>query len=345
MSSRILSRNIYAGSFGIVTDGDAVTNYGDQPSSGDAIQWVRLAEDGLTEAANSVLIDDLSGSGSGVEGARFVASNSAAGSIRLAATFVEMGAVLAWALGGTPSTSGAGPYTHTYPIGINSPWRSAFSRYTAADGTGLQDEWRCLQVDSATIDFGADAVAYATLNVTGAAALRSSVYQLGVAATETPAAATMVAAAPILGSLSGALSWGGNTIAARSASFSITRPLDRATDFGNAIPGEGVLSGPIVVSLSVTRAADEADTATLRAALMAGTSGDLSLAFTAGTKTFTIYLENAVVISRSGPRSSGGALVETLEFRAQALETADYGAKVVIVNAASAAVTTNGTMA
>jgi len=343
--ARILSRSIYAGSVGIVTAGASTTTYGDQPSTSDAIQWVRAAEVSITEAANSLLVDDLAGSGSGVEGARFVASNSAAGSIRLAASFVEMGAVLAWALGGTPATTGAGPYTHTYPIGINSPWRSVFTRYTAADATGLQDEWRCLQVDSMTLDLGADAIAYATLNVTGAAALRSSVYQLGVGATETPAAATMVAAAPIIGSLSGVLSWGGNSIAARTASLTITRHLDRAVDFGAAIPGEGVLSGPISVALSVTRAADESDTATLRAALMAGTSGDLTLAFTAGTKTFTIYLENSVVVSRSAPFTAGGALVETLEFRAQALETADYGAKIVIVNAASAAVTNNGTMA
>jgi hypothetical protein len=343
--ARILSRSIYAGSFGLVTNGTSVSTYGDLPASGDTIQWNRIAEISITEAANSLLIDDLAGSGSGVEGARFVASNSAAGAIRLPITFVESGAVLAWALGGTPSSTGSGPYTHTYPIGINSPWRSAFMRFTAADATGLQDEWRCLQVDSMSIDFGADAVAYATLNVTGAAAVRSSVFQLGVASTETPAAATMVAAKPVLGSLSGVLSWGGNSIAARTASLSITRPLDRAADFGSAIPGEGVLSGPIAVSLTVTRAADEADTNTLRAALMAGTAGDLSLQFTAGSATLTIYLENAVPVSYSGPQSSGGALVETLEFRAQALETADYGAKIVVVNAASAAVTTNGTMA
>lgn len=343
--SRILSRSTYDGSLGLVIDGASVSTYGTQPSSGDAIQWLRVAEVSITPAANSLLVDDLAGSGSGVEGARFVASNSASGSIRLASTFVEFGAVLAWALGGTPATTGSGPYTHTYPVGIESPWRSAFVCYTAADGTDLQDEFRCLQVDSLTLDFGADAIAYATLAVTGATAVRSTVYQLTVAATETPAAATMVAAAPVLGSLSGTLSWGGNTIAARTASMTITRPLDRATDFGNAIPGEGVLSGPVSVSLTVTRAADEADTSTLQAAMMAGTAADLSLAFTAGTKTLTIYLENAVVISHSAPRTAGGALVETLEFRAQALETADYGAKVVIVNAASAAVTSNGTMA
>ena len=323
--SRILSRSIYAGSFGLVTDGASTTTYGSQPSSADAIQWVRAAEVSITEAANSLLVDDLAGSGSGVEGARFVASNSAAGSIRLAATFVERGALLAWALGGTPASTGSGPYTHTYPVGLESPWRSAFTRYTAADGTGLQDEWRCLQVDSFTLDLGADAIAYATLAVTGAAAVRSTVYQLG--------------------SLSGVLTLGANSIAARTASLTVTRPLDRAVDFGDAIPGEGVLSGPVSVSLSVTRAADEADSATLRAALMAGTSADLALTFTSGTKTFTITLENAVVISRSAPFTSGGALVETLEFRAQALETSDFGAKIVIVNAASAAVTTNGTMA
>jgi hypothetical protein len=343
--SRILSRSIGAGSLGLVIDGASTTTYGTQPSSGDNIQWLRVGEVSITEQANSLLVDDLAGTGSGVEGARFVSSNSASGSIRGAATLVESGAVFAWALGGTPASTGAGPYTHTYPVGVDSPWRSAFMVYGAADGDGLQDEWRCLQLDSITIDFGADAIAYFTANVTGAAASRSSTYQLGVAATETPAAATMAAAEPILGSLSGALSWGGNTIAARTASLTVTRPLDRATDFGAAIPGEGVLSGPIVVELSVTRAADEADSAIIRAALMAGTSGDLSLGFTTGTKSLTVYLENAVIISRSAPFTSGGALVETVVFRAQALGLGDYGAKIVVVNAASAAVTSNGTMA
>ena len=343
--SRILSRSIGAGSLGLVIDGASTTTYGTQPSSGDNIQWLRVGEVSITEQANSLLVDDLAGTGSGVEGARFVSSNSASGSIRGAATLVESGAAFAWALGGTPASTGAGPYTHTYPVGVDSPWRSAFMVYGAADGDGLQDEWRCLQLDSITIDFGADAIAYFTANVTGAAASRSSTYQLGVAATETPAAATMAAAEPILGSLSGALSWGGNTIAARTASLTVTRPLDRATDFGAAIPGEGVLSSPIGVELSVTRAADLADSAIIRAALMAGTSGDLSLGFTTGTKSLTVYLENAVIISRSAPFTSGGALVETVVFRAQALGLGDYGAKIVVVNAASAAVTSNGTMA
>ena len=343
--SHILSRSIGAGSAGLVTNGTSTSTYGDQPSSGDAIQWLRVGEFGIGEAVNSLVVDDLAGTGSGIEGARFVSGNSATGSIRGAATLLQSGAVFAWALGGTPATTGAGPYTHTYPVGVNSPYRSMFFVYSAADGTSLQSEFRCLQVDSFTLEFGADAIAYWTANVTGAAALRSSVYQLGVAATETPAAATMVAAKPILGSLSGALDWGGNTLAARSATLTVTRPLDRAADFGVAIPGEGVLSGPIVVELSVTRAADEADTATLRAALLSGTAAVASIAFTSGTNSLTVYLQNAVVTSYSAPFSSGGALVETITFRAQALAAGEYGCKLVVVNSASSAVTSTGTMA
>lgn len=343
--SRILSRSIGAGSLGLVIAGASTTAYGTQPSSGDAIQWLRIAEFGVGEAVLSLVVDDLAGTGSGIEGARFVSGNSATGSIRGAATLLQSGAVFAWALGGTPATTGAGPYTHTYPVGIDSPYRSVFFAYGAADGTGLQSEFRCLQIDSFTMEFGADSIAYFTINSTGAAAVRSGVAQLGIAATETPAAATMVAAKPILGSLSGALDWGGNTLAARSATLTVTRPLDRAADFGSAIPGEGVLSGPIVVELSVTRAADEADTATLRAALMSGAAAVASIAFTSGASSLTVSLQNAVVISYSAPFTTGGALVETIVFRAQALATGEYGAKIVVVNAASAAVTSTGTMA
>lgn len=343
--SKILSRNINAGSVGIVADGGSTTTYGTLPTTSDNIAWLRVAEVGLQEAVTSVVVDDLSGSGSGVEGARFVTAREVAGSMRLALTHEGIGAVLAWTLGGTTSSTGAGPYTHTYPTGIATPYRSLVHVYTAADGTSLQSEFAGLQVESLSLAIEAGGIAYATINARGFVASRSSTYQLGVAATQTPAADAYGTSIPVLGRTGSVLSYGGNSVACRSLTLSLTRPLDRAVDFGGDYPAEGVLSGPISVTLEVTRAADEDDTATLRAALMAGSAADLSISFTSGTKVVYIELSDAVVTAYGAPFSSGGALVETVTFTAQALTTGDYGFRFRVTNAASSAVTTNGTWA
>jgi hypothetical protein len=343
--SKILSRNINAGSVGIVADGGSTTTYGTLPTTSDNVAWLRVAEVGLQEAVTSVVVDDLSGSGSGVEGARYVTAREVAGSMRLAITHEGIGAVLAWTLGGTTSSTGAGPYTHTYPTGINTPFRSLVHVYTAADGTSLQSEFAGLQVESLSLSIEAGGIAYATINARGFVASRSSTYQLGVAATQTPAADAYGTSIPVLGRTGSVLSYGGNSVACRSLTLSLTRPLDRAVDFGGDYPAEGVLSGPISVTLEVTRAADEDDTATIRAALMAGSAADLSISFTSGTKVVYIELSDAVVTAYGAPFSSGGALVETVTFTAQALTTGDYGFRFRITNAAAAAVTTNGTWA
>lgn len=343
--SKLLSRNINAGSAGLVIDGVATTSYGSNPASADNVLWLRVSEIALQESVTSLVIDDLSGSGSGVEGARFVVAQEVAGSMRLPITHEGFGGVLAWCLGGTPSTTGSGPYVHTYPTGINAPFRSLVHVYTAADGTSLQSEYAGLQVESLTISVEAGGAAYATINARGFVATRSSTPQLGVAATETPAAAAIGTSVPVLGKTGAVLSWGGNSIACRTLELSFTRPLDRAVDFGADYLAEGVLSGPIAVTLTVTRAADEDDTATIRAAVMAGTAGDLSISFTSGTRVFTVALSDAVPTSYSAPFTAGGALVETVTFTAQALTTSDFGFRVQVTNAASSAVTSNGTWA
>lgn len=343
--AKILSRNTNAGSIGLVTSGGSTTTYGTLPASADPILWLRAAEVNLQEAVTNVLVDDLSGSGSGVEGARLPVSHEVAGSIRVPVSHEGMGGLLAWVLGGSTSTTGSGPYTHVYPTGIATPFRSLVHVFTAADGTSLQSEYAGLQVESMTINVDAGGVAYATLNVRGWVASRSSAYQLTVAATETPAADAISTSRPVLGKTGSVLSFGGNSVAARGLSLTFTRPLDRAVDFGAEYLAEGVLSGPISVTLEVTRAADEEDTSTLQAALMAGTAGDTSISFTSGTRVLHLELSDAVPTARSGGFSSGGALVETVTFTAQALTTGDYGFRIRAVNAASSAVTTNGTWA
>lgn len=343
--SNILSRSTLVGSFALVTGGGSTSTYGTLPTTGDDCLWLRVASVSIQEAVTSVVVEDLAGTGSGIEGARYVVAHEAAGDVRLAVTHEGIGGVLYWALGGSPSSTGSGPYTHTYPTGVASPALSAFFVYQASDGTTLQDEWFGLQVNSLQLDIEAGGIAYATLNVRGAVASRSSTYQLGVASTQTPDADPYSTTIPVLGRTGSVLSYGGNSVSARSASLSFTRSLDRAVDFGGSYPAEGVLSAPTAVTLTVTRAADESDTATLRAAHMAGTSANLTINFTSGTKVFHIDLNNAVVTSYSAPFTAGGALVETVTFTAQALASGDYGFRFRVVNATSAAVPSNGTVA
>jgi len=343
--AKILARNINAGSVGLVTSGGSTTTYSTLPTTSDPVLWLRAAEVGLQEAVTNVLIDDLSGSGSGVEGARLPVSHEVSGSIRVPMTHEGMGGVLAWVLGGSASSYGSGPYTHTYPTDVATPFRSLVHVYTAADGTSLQSEYAGLQVESLSLAVEAGGVAYATITARGWVASRSSTYQLGVAATQTPAADPVGTTRPVLGKTGSVLSFGANSVACRALTLTFTRPVDRAVDFGAEYPAEGVLSGPISVTLEVTRAADEEDTAILRAAAMAGTAADLSISFTSGTRIVYIELSDAVVTSYAAPFTSGGALVETVTFTAQALTTSDYGFRFRVTNAASAAVTTNGTWA
>jgi hypothetical protein len=97
--------------------------------------------------------------------------------------------------------------------------------------------------------------------------------------------------------------------------------------------------------MTITRAADEADSATLRANYMAGTRGATSITFTSGSYVFKPYLSQASIASISAPFTAGGALVETVEFAAQSLTGSDYGCKVELTNQASSAAPSQGTWA
>ena len=88
--AKILARNINAGSVGLVTSGGSTTTYSTLPTTSDPVLWLRAAEVGLQEAVTNVLIDDLSGSGSGVEGARLPVSHEVSGSIRVPMTHEGM---------------------------------------------------------------------------------------------------------------------------------------------------------------------------------------------------------------------------------------------------------------
>lgn len=338
--SKILTRSILAGSVGLVE----VATYGSNPSSSDPIAWVHASEFSVQEVVDTTAIETLAGPGSGGEGARFVTLVRAQGTVRVPISYEDVGAWIEWAFGKDVATSGSGPYTHVYATSPNTPFRTLVFVYTAADGTNLQDEFYGCQVETAVFEFTANGPAYMTLTVSGGVASRSSTYQTGVAATETPAATSLVTSGVVLGSQGGALSFNSNNVEARTATLTLSRTLDRSTSFGAGGPDEGVLGSPITATLAVERVADEADTATLRTAFTAGTRAALSLAFTSGTKSLTIAFTTASITERNSGATPGAAKTESLTFSAQSLTTSDQ-IKITVVNSQSSGTPTNGTWA
>lgn len=341
--AKILSRSTLVGSLGVVTDGDSTSSYGTLPSSGDGIAWYHAAEVSLAVEVGSTLVDTLAGPGSGGEGPRYVTSKRVTGTIRIPATRDDMGAVLLWAFGASSTSGASDPYSHTFAVSIARPFRSVYFVYSDTAGNDYQDEYYGLQVESATLAIDAQGVGYITLQVSGGVATRTGTDQLGVSATETPAAPSLLDSDVMLGRYGAAMVFNSNAFEARSVEMALTFPMDRATAFGAVGPDEGVLSGGISATIQATRTADTADSATLRAAHSAGTRGAFSMAFTWGTnRTWTLALSTASITAFSAPFSPGGALVETLTMTAQSLTSSDYHARVVVVNGDASAVTTGG---
>jgi hypothetical protein len=339
--SKMLSRSVLIGSIGLVE----TAAFGTLPTSTDPIAWAHAAEVSMNPVTDQVTVETLAGPASGGESARFVTLVRAAGTVRIPLSYEDIGAWLEWAMGKDVATSGSGPYTHVYAISPNVPHRSLVFVYQAADGTTLQDEYYGCQVEGLSISVDANGVGYATFTISAGVAVRSTVYQRAVASTETPAATALTTSVVLLGQHGGALSFNSDNREARSLVFEVSRTLDRAGSFGFTGPDEGVLAGPVIGRMTVTRVADEADSASLEAAHVAGTRATCSIVFTSGSKTFTFALSQANIISMERPMASGGAAIETIVFQAQSLSGSDYGAKLTVVNSQSSGVPTNGTWA
>lgn len=339
--AKVLGRSRKIGSVGLVE----VATYGNNPASTDPIAWVHAASFEINPVTDQVTIDTLAGPSSGGEAARFVTMVRASGTIRIPLSYEDIGAWLEWAMGKDVATTGSGPYTHVYAISPVVPFRSIVFVYEAADGTALQDEFYGCQVESLSISIEANGVGYATFTVSGGLAVRSSTYQRAVAATETPAATALTTSVVVLGQNGGALSFNSDNREARTLAFEVTRTLDRSGSFGFTGPDEGVLSGPVVGRMTVTRVSDTNDSTSLEAAHVAGTRATASIAFTSGTKSFTFALSQANIISMERPMTPSGAAIETIVFQSQSLSSSDYGAKLTVVNGASSGVSTNGTWA
>ena len=149
----------------------------------------------------------------------FDAFEQAGGSIEMPLFYKGMGQLLKAAIGGTPATTGAGPYTHVFePTTVLPSLTMEFQR-----GTGSVEKFEGVMVTSMTISCEAGAEASASFEVIAETAASRT-------AAITP---TFGDGAQVFHHQAGTLSYNSNTYTVRSFEFSVDNKLERVNNLGS----------------------------------------------------------------------------------------------------------------
>lgn len=252
----------------------------------------------------------------------FQADETTGGNIIVPDSYQDMGLILQHVLGGSPSSTGTGPYTHTYKLGASLPTglTSEFLR-----GNGNAEEAYGCKINTATWSIEANGYARWELGViaksTGARASGGS------PSFSTPHRVKAYHAA--------AMTFDSASYTLKKVSVRIDNKLARIPELGSlytAEPERGDFC-EVIIDAELHYYGDA-----LYTAHKAGTQGDVVCAFTdpitSYSKTWTLH--NAIVKECKAPVSSAGILTQRVQFYGFTDGT-DEGLQCVVVNNQSGA--------
>ena len=229
--------------------------------------------------------------------ATFDAFEQAGGSIEMPLFYKGMGQLFKAAIGGTPVTTGSGPYTHAFePTTVLPSLTMSFQR-----GTGSVETFEGVMVTSMTISCEAGAEASASFEVIAETA----------SARTTAITPSFGDGAQVFHHQAGTLSYNSNTYTVRSFEFTIDNKLERVNNLGSKLTGQPQISD--VREVTITATLDLSDN-NLYNSQLAGDQSDVSLTFTAGTDSMTFLLRNAKIIDYSDDVTSFGRIERTVSF-------------------------------
>ena len=235
-----------------------------------------------------------------------------------------LGLLLKHALGSL-TTTGAGPYTHTYALSAALP--NGLTVAVERGSTGADEVHAGCKINRLVIsqNFGepmkvsAEFVGMSTASRTG----------------DSPAALTALASRFVVKHHHcGQLSFNSVDYKLKSFTLTIDNKIVRQEELGALTSSEPVFSDMQEVTLQVTIAGTSN---TLNAAHLAATASNAVLAFTDSPRSLTFTLHTAQVTDYGDPISGMGIIEQTLTFRALGDDT-NHGLAVVLVNADSSAV-------
>ena len=229
--------------------------------------------------------------------ATFDAFEQAGGSIEMPLFYKGMGQLFKAAIGGTPVTTGSGPYTHAFePTTVLPSLTMSFQR-----GTGSVETFEGVMVTSMTISCEAGAEASASFEVIAETA----------SARTTAITPSFGDGAQVFHHQAGTLSYNSNTYTVRSFEFTIDNKLERVNNLGSKLTGQPQISD--VREVTITATLDLSDN-NLYNSQLAGDQSDVSLTFTAGADSMTFLLRNAKIIDYSDDVTSFGRIERTVSF-------------------------------
>lgn len=229
--------------------------------------------------------------------ATFDAFEQAGGSIEMPLFYKGMGQLFKAAIGGTPVTTGSGPYTHAFePTTVLPSLTMSFQR-----GTGSVETFEGVMVTSMTVSCEAGAEASASFEVIAETA----------SARTTAITPSFGDGAQVFHHQAGTLSYNSNTYTVRSFEFTIDNKLERVNNLGSKLTGQPQISD--VREVTITATLDLSDN-NLYNSQLAGDQSDVSLTFTAGADSMTFLLRNAKIIDYSDDVTSFGRIERTVSF-------------------------------
>jgi hypothetical protein len=229
--------------------------------------------------------------------ATFDAFEQAGGSIEMPLFYKGMGQLFKAAIGGTPATTGSGPYTHAFePTTVLPSLTMSFQR-----GTGSVETFEGVMVTSMTISCEAGAEASASFEVIAETA----------SARTTAITPSFGDGAQVFHHQAGTLSYNSNTYTVRSFEFTIDNKLERVNNLGSKLTGQPQISD--VREVTITATLDLSDN-NLYNSQLAGDQSDVSLTFTAGADSMTFLLRNAKIVDYSDDVTSFGRVERTVTF-------------------------------
>ena len=249
----------------------------------------------------------------------FDAFEQAGGSIEMPLFYKGMGQLFKCAIGGTPATTGAGPYTHVFePTTVLPSLTLEFQR-----GTGSVEKFEGVMVTSMTISCEAGAEASASFEVIAETA----------AARTTAITPSFGDGAQVFHHQAGTLSYNSNTYTVRSFEFTIDNKLERVNNLGSKLTGQPQISDVREVTITCTLDLEDNN---LYNSQLAGDQSDVQLAFTAGDDSLTFLLRNAKITEYSDDVTSFGRVERTVTFYGLAdLSAPETAFKLTMINDAA----------
>lgn len=310
---------------------DAAIGIGEESTYGTAVArtvWARLISASLGRKIEKVPRPHLVGSSaSAARRAHYTSADNVEGDVEFEMAYEGMGMWIKHILGGTPSTSGTNPYTHTYKLAAALPTgltgELIYGR--ADDGTQRSEIFEGLKVASARARIAVNEVA------------RMSVSFIGETSQARAAAGTATFSTndfPMLHSQAGTLSFNSVNYTCVSVEIVIDNSLTRRQLLGSNLTKAPMRSDFIKVEL---RATIELSDDNLITAFTADTQGDVAITFTGTSPSASTWtLHNGFITDYSDAPNSAGILMRTITWTGESDGT-DEGLQFAITNSQASA--------